>query len=227
MDTADLQTVLTRLFVAVLLSGLLGLERERRGRAAGLRTHILVCLGSTVAMIISEYFARALQASGSPVWMDQGRVAAGIITGIGFLGAGTIMTHAGAPRGLTTAAMVWFAAILGVGVGAGYLTLSAIATAFALASTYGLERLENFIPSHERMAVKMRMKGDMSQADAVENYFTAHGFHVLQHQSHVGKEGNLIQVSYELGCRQRPRISAFVNDVCSAVPAIQEIEVDY
>lgn len=141
--------------VALLLSGAIGLERQRKGRGAGLRTHVLVCLGATLLMIVSEYVARNGVAGGA--LLDRARIAAGIITGIGFLGAGTIMKSGQEKVGLTTAAMIWFAAAQGIAVGAGYLLTAFIGTAFALVVVMAFSALEQrlLMPGHFLLSLQL------------------------------------------------------------------------
>ena len=107
-------SVLLRLIMAVLLGGLVGIEREIHGRPAGFRTHVVVCLGATMMMIASDHIISS--ANGDPVF-NVNRMAAGIITGIGFLGAGAIIREENVVRGLTTAGCVWFIAGLGIVIG--------------------------------------------------------------------------------------------------------------
>jgi putative Mg2+ transporter-C (MgtC) family protein len=103
-----------RLVVAAILSGFIGAEREKSHKPAGLRTHVLVCLGATLATIAGVYYFSA----------DAGKVVQGVITGIGFLGAGSIMWSRNSVHGLTTAASIWLVAVLGVAVGIGFYWLS-------------------------------------------------------------------------------------------------------
>src|SRR3989338_1666335 len=117
----DLKEIIFRVLFATLLSGLIGLERELRHRGAGLRTHILVCLGSTLIMLTSLYVFDIYK---DVTQVDPGRIAAGIVTGIGFLCAGTIIRYGKAVRGLTTAASLWVTSGLGMAVGAGFYEAS-------------------------------------------------------------------------------------------------------
>ena len=117
----DLKEIIFRVVFATLLSGLIGLERELRHRGAGLRTHILVCLGSTLIMLTSLYVFDIYK---DVTQVDPGRIAAGIVTGIGFLCAGTIIRYGKAVRGLTTAASLWVTSGLGMAVGAGFYEAS-------------------------------------------------------------------------------------------------------
>ena len=117
-------TVLLRLLLAVLCGGAVGLERERKGRPAGFRTHILVCVGASLCMMTNQYL---LQFIGST---DTARLGAGVLTGISFLGAGTIMvTGQRQVKGLTTAAGLWASAAMGLAIGVGFYEAALLACA--------------------------------------------------------------------------------------------------
>jgi putative Mg2+ transporter-C (MgtC) family protein len=131
--------ILTRLVFAFLLGGVIGFEREKKGRSAGLRTHILVCAGSCLIMLVSLYMYELF---GTKVALDPARIAAGVITGIGFLGAGTIIRSAQEVRGLTTAASVWISAAIGLAVGCGFFSGAFITTVMAVITLYLLKPLE-------------------------------------------------------------------------------------
>ncbi len=112
--------ILTRLLVAAMIAAIIGWERERVHKPAGLRTHMLVCMGATLITLVS------IDGIGGS---DPARLAAGIVTGIGFLGAGTIFRDKDHVRGLTTAASVWAVSGIGIAVGAGYYFAAIIAAA--------------------------------------------------------------------------------------------------
>src|SRR5207253_1246753 len=113
------EEALLRLFLAALLGSAVGLERELRDREAGLRTHLLVSLGSALFTVVSAYgFHDFLVRGGTEVRTDPTRIAAQIVTGIGFLGAGAIIRQGLSVRGLTTAATLWVVAAIGMAVGA-------------------------------------------------------------------------------------------------------------
>lgn len=115
--------VLLRVIVAGALGALIGLERERHRRAAGVRTHALVAIGSSLLAASTALF---LQETGQSGTGDVVRIAAGIVTGVGFIGAGTILTSQGRVHGLTTAATIWVTAAIGITAGYGFLLLSAL-----------------------------------------------------------------------------------------------------
>ena len=121
-----------RLVIAVILGALVGFERQSRGRSAGLRTNILVCLGSAAIVVAFEKLILGLNLdSGSIIRMDPARVAAGVITGVGFLGAGSIIKNSNFVRGLTTAASIWIVSAIGITVGLGEYTLAVFLTGHA------------------------------------------------------------------------------------------------
>lgn len=134
-----------RLLIAMLLGGVIGIEREYRSKEAGFRTHFLVALGSALFCIVSQYgFGFDLK--------DSSRVAAQVVSGIGFLGAGTIIFQKNVVRGLTTAAGLWVTAAIGLACGSGMFAAAAIATALIIV---GLEVLILFIPHIGRTVVEL------------------------------------------------------------------------
>ncbi len=138
-----------RLVLAVLLGGLVGFERETHNRPAGFRTHILVCVGSALIMMLSAYGFTEM--SGGNIEVDPSRIAAQVVTGIGFLGAGTILQHRGSIRGLTTAASIWVVSGIGLAVGIGFYFGAVMATFVALISLLLLGRVDRALLSQRRI----------------------------------------------------------------------------
>jgi putative Mg2+ transporter-C (MgtC) family protein len=133
IPTLEWPHVLLRLSVAAVLGGAVGMERELRERQAGLRTHLVVCVGSALFTLVSAYgFHEFLVNGGSLVRTDPTRIAAQIVSGIGFLGAGAIIRQGLSVKGLTTAATLWLVAGIGMACGAGYYSAALFATAGAL-----------------------------------------------------------------------------------------------
>jgi putative Mg2+ transporter-C (MgtC) family protein len=139
----ELETVLI-LILAMLLGGMIGWARERDGKPAGLRTHILVCVGCAMLMATQVFITRNYPGS------DPGRIAAGVITGIGFLGAGAIMQSGGEVKGVTTAASVWITAAIGIAVGLGYYWGALVCTLVTLFVIETLREFERKFFSHRQ-----------------------------------------------------------------------------
>ncbi len=138
MDSTWYMMIL-RLFLAALFGGIIGFERENPNRPAGFRTHILVCVASALIMLTSEYvFLRFEGRTG----MDPTRLGAQVISGIGFLGAGTIIKDKFKVRGLTTAASLWSVACIGLAVGGGYYIGAAAATIIIFITLMALKKME-------------------------------------------------------------------------------------
>ncbi|HMI29843.1 MAG TPA: MgtC/SapB family protein [Gaiellaceae bacterium] len=139
LPTLNWDESLLRLSLAAVLGGMIGIERELREREAGLRTHLLVALGSALFTIVGAYGFHAFLDSGqSVVRADPTRIAAQIVTGIGFLGAGAIIRQGLSVRGLTTAATLWVVAAVGLAAGAGYYSAAVITTAVVLVALWPL-----------------------------------------------------------------------------------------
>ena len=140
-EISDIQ-IITRLIVIVFLSSLVGFERELRGRAAGLRTHILIGLSTCLLMLVSIFVA---QGFGKEHIFDPGRIAAGVVTGIGILCAGTIIRFGASVKCQTTAASLFAVAALGLAVGIGFYLAAYTATALILITLFLLSRFERNI----------------------------------------------------------------------------------
>jgi putative Mg2+ transporter-C (MgtC) family protein len=143
----DYQTIiLLKLLLSAFLGALVGLEREVHGRPAGFRTHLLVTVGACLMAVVSEHYFIKFSAydSSSALRLDPGRVAAQIVTGIGFLGAGVILKDGHTVRGLTTAACLWVAAGIGMSIGVGLYIPGIVVTLLSLVSLLVLKRFERF-----------------------------------------------------------------------------------
>ena len=147
-----------RLLLAMLAGGMVGLEREVRGRQAGFRTNLLVCLGSALVMIVSISFTEVnfQRHDGVNINIDPARIAYGVMTGIGFLGAGAIVKNGLNIRGLTTAAGLWCVAALGLAAGFGLYVVTLIATAMVLLILWILDYVEGALPKMRYRNVTVR-----------------------------------------------------------------------
>lgn len=147
----DMESFL-RLLLATLCGAALGWERERKAKPAGLRTHMMVSLGSAMFVLTGLYYTESL-GQNEPSWFqaDLFRIVAGIIGGVGFLGAGSIIESRGDVRGLTTAASIWVAAATGVACGMGYYGLSIMAIALAMVTLVGVGAFErSYFPEKDK-----------------------------------------------------------------------------
>ena len=161
---------IVRLLVAAVLGGLVGLERKQHGRAAGLRTHLLVALGAAMAMVVSLHFEHVFGKTGAEtsVRIDPARVAYGVMAGIGFLGAGAIIQYGIGVRGLTTAASMWCTAAIGLGAGFGMFTVSFVAVAIVLFALIVLDIVDRHIPVRFTKSIKLDVPG--TSPDAIGRY---------------------------------------------------------
>lgn len=144
VNSVEVNTVgsVYKLVLSMLLGAVVGYERKRKGQSAGVRTFSLISMGATLAMLLSIYVPQEYLGLKNG---DPGRIAAQVITGIGFLGAGAIIQMKGSVRGLTTAAGIWMVAIIGMAVGLGMYWLSIVASLLILFILVQLERIEEYI----------------------------------------------------------------------------------
>lgn len=185
--------IAVRLIVALVLGGMIGLERESMGRPAGFRTHILVSVGSALIMIISAYaFAESL-----PGGYEPGRIAAQVVSGIGFLGAGTIMREGANVRGLTTAASLWTVAGIGLAVGSGFLFAAILATFLVVVTLVVLNQLEwNYLSTkHEMLTLLIQdTPGQLARVFAVLAKYDVNVFNVELSSDDTGEAKLDLQV---------------------------------
>lgn len=147
-----IETVIIRVALAIVISGLIGYERELNNRPAGFRTHILVCVGATVVSLIQLQLIEDMRdllvlypEMADTLKIDSSRIIAQVVTGVGFLGAGTIIFHKGSVKGLTTATTVWTVACIGLAIGLGQYTIAFVAGASVGVANMFLKRVEDKI----------------------------------------------------------------------------------
>ena len=198
-----LLTVLTNLFVAALAGALIGLERTYHGRPAGFRTHVLVCTASSLLMLLGTDAAATL--SGLPleaVRVDPARMAQGIMTGIGFLGAGVIMKDGLTVRGLTTAASIWMTASIGIIFGAGFYAAAVAATLLTLATLSIFSWLERIFPAFvfARLVIRFAREAALAE-DALRALIQQHRSRVTHTAYRLKGDGKYTE--YEMTLRSR------------------------
>jgi putative Mg2+ transporter-C (MgtC) family protein len=195
----EYQGTLLRLAVAALLGGVIGLERHRSDKAAGMRTHMLVSLGSALVMIVSAYgFDEVLRPA--RVTLDPSRVAAQVVSGIGFLGAGTILRRNEMVHGLTTAASIWAVAAVGLAAGGGLYLAAVTATAIILAILTAMKSLEERILIREgRQNVSLLVEQGAVASMAIEVALQQAGVELLGLRIRSGDEPSVRRVDVTIG----------------------------
>lgn len=173
INSAEITTTssIYKMFVSLVLGAVVGYERKRRGQSAGVRTFSLISMGAALAMILSIYVPQLYTGSldGDPT-----RIAAQVVTGIGFLGAGAIIQMKGSVRGLTTAAGIWMVASIGMAVGAGMYWLSLIATLLILFILVQLERIERKVSlGRDSRIIRIQVGSIVSDIDPYRKTLTA------------------------------------------------------
>ncbi|MDR2186960.1 MAG: MgtC/SapB family protein [Azonexus sp.] len=202
MDS-DYITVSIHLIGALAAGGVIGIERSIRARPAGFRTHTLVCMASSLLMLVTLYQWKWLP--GVPmetVRTDPTRMAQGIMTGIGFLGAGVIFKEGLSVRGLTTAASIWITAAIGILIGVGFYMPAILATALTLGVLSAFRWLETRLPSDVYAHHALRFKRDevLSEAE-VREFLARHGFSVANISYRITEDGAFFE--YKMILRTR------------------------
>lgn len=224
----DLHLVMIgRLLLASLLGGLIGLEREIHGRPAGFRTHLLVSLGSCLFVVTSiQFYLTFGNLSGSgPLGVDPGRVAAQVVTGIGFLGAGAIIREGSSIRGLTTAACLWVAAAIGVSIGVGLYLISLAVTGVALISLLLLKKIENRIKRDSYGTIKIWSRDIDGQMQRLVNVLGECGLELLD--ADVEKDVVSSEIFFAFDVKSNTKEIAFnILDLIVAVEGVKKVRLD-
>jgi uncharacterized membrane protein YhiD involved in acid resistance len=207
-----------RLLVATVLGGLIGLERELAGKPAGLRTNVLICLGSALLTQLS-HMVPVLFGSGDPA-----RIAAQVVAGVGFLGAGTILRQRQAVHGLTSAATIWVVMAVGVTVGAGLIRGALIATVLILGTLVFLRRMEHWLAGQEVVTVSLALTGKVPEPASVLRH--AGLKRKLLHSRWTASAGD--QGRLTLTWRGKPRDIEMLSAVLGAIPgtSVESWEVE-
>ena len=222
--------VVARLLATVVLCGLIGLERETRDQAAGFRTHILLGLGAALFTLVSAYgfpeFSRAaLESGGRGVQFDPTRIAAQVVTGVGFLGAGAIIRRGLDVRGLTTAASLWAAAAIGLAAGAGFYFGAAATTAVVLIALYLLRGVRIFVVSRFRTAfgvLDVHFADAGSEIPSVVGIIEGRGVRIRNTDAEI-EDG---RASYSLQLRIPPgrSVQEIIGEI-SGLPTVKSVKI--
>lgn len=183
-----------KLFVSLLLGAVIGLERRQKGQVAGMRTFALISMGATLAMLVSIYIPQEYMGLKNG---DPGRIAAQVISGIGFLGAGAIIQMKGSVRGLTTAAGIWMTACIGLAVGAGMFVIATSACFLIIAILKAFEFFEKiFLRGTEQNVIRLKVGRIVKDAKFYHEYFEKYNVHVSYQYLRYDYTENLTTFNY-------------------------------
>lgn len=204
-----------RLLLSVVIGCVIGIERERKNRPAGMRTHVLVCVGATLVavmeqMMIADIMSLSLLPGGTGIGISFGRLSAQVISGIGFLGAGTIFTSQKKIAGLTTAASLWAVACLGLAIGMGYYLLAAAGCILVMVT---LTLLQRVVKVNSVKHVEVKFVHRVETLVFINDYFQSIGVHVIDIDFHVENKGkyNLYTNIYTLDMQGKATYKDIVN----------------
>jgi putative Mg2+ transporter-C (MgtC) family protein len=197
-----------RILGALLIGGLIGLERSFHGRPAGFRTHSLVCIASALLMLVTVYQNEWMtQVALDAIRTDPTRMAQGIMTGIGFLGAGVIFKEGLTVRGLTTSASIWVTASIGILIGIGFWYPAILGTIATLAVLSAFRAIENRLPSEFYAHHHLRFKRESVMAeDKLRELVGGYGFTIANLSSRLINDGRTFE--YRMVIRSRDRANA-------------------
>jgi putative Mg2+ transporter-C (MgtC) family protein len=214
--------IVIRLTLAALFGAIIGLERERKNWAAGLRTHMLVYVGSALAMMVSACGFMDILGTKNVV-LDRSRIAAQVISGIGFIGAGTILfLRDGIVPGLTTAAGLWTVAAIGLATGGGMYFMASVTTTLAIIILLILQPLEKRFSERSKMhSLKIILSGQAKSLQIVSEVFQSNNLNVSS--CTVNKTDNNYIVSFSFRNINNKHLSQFINDLQSDVGIIEVI----
>ncbi len=226
MASNELLEIIIRLAAAIAAGGLIGLERSYHGRPAGFRTHTLVCLSSALLMLVTVYEGQWFSPHGeSRVVVDPTRMAQGIMTGIGFLGAGVIMREGLSVRGLTTAASIWVTAAIGILFGIGFNMPALLAVAATLGTLSSFRWIESRMTteSYAQFHVKFRRAEIMSE-EVLREMGKELGFSIANLTFVLTEEGRMFE--YRMGIKTlNPHVLKALSDRLQGVASVVEYSI--
>jgi len=217
--------ILIRLTLASFFGAIIGLERERKDWTAGLRTHMIVCVGSALFMLVSSYgFSDVLK--NKDVVLDPSRVAAQVVSGIGFIGAGTIMfLKQGIVRGLTTASGLWTVAAIGLASGGGMYFAAVAATVLALIILWGLKPLEKkYLGKFKHKSIKIITETREKSTDVINKVFQNPDLEIVSFL--LNQLDNGFEISFKLKNYSKTQLAELIHDL-ETEKGIKEVIMDY
>lgn len=196
-----------KLLLSLLLGSVIGLERRRKGQIAGMRTFSLICMGATLAMLVSIYIPQEYMGLKNG---DPGRIAAQVISGIGFLGAGAIIQMKGSVKGLTTAAGIWMTAAIGLAIGAGMYMISLLAVLFILFILAFAERYEQTLfKAGESKIIRVKAHGIVEDLEPYRKVFKDFNIHIVDEFIRYDYGGEHTIINFIILAKGQPNFALF------------------
>lgn len=218
-----LADIFTRLLLAGILAGIIGMEREFRSKDAGLRTHFLVGVGSALIMIVSQYgFMQVVKYNNIAV--DPSRIAAQVVSGIGFLGAGTIITNKKVVRGLTTAAGIWVAAGIGLACGAGLYIIAIFSTVVVL---LGLEILQRIFKLNSHKILELKIIFFRKPKDEIDILLKEEAAQILSYTTEIDRLDEHNQYHFECRFKCKANFDTFqLIKKINQIYGVQKVDIE-
>jgi putative Mg2+ transporter-C (MgtC) family protein len=225
--TPEELVILVRVLAAVVVGGLIGFERTFHGRPAGFRTHALVCVASSLLMLVTVYQNQWMTVVPlDAIRTDPTRMAQGIMTGIGFLGAGVIFKEGLTVRGLTTAASIWITAAIGILLGVGFYFAATLGAAATVAILSAFRLIERRLPTefYAHHSVTFQRSAVIAE-DELRRLIGEHGFSISNLSYRVSEGGTLFEYGMVIKSRDRRNAAALARHL-SQLPEVLEFRID-
>jgi putative Mg2+ transporter-C (MgtC) family protein len=220
-----MRIILEHLVIALVAGGLIGVERTYHGRPAGFRTHALVCLASSALMLVTLYQNQWFPASSDAVRMDPTRMAQGIMTGIGFLGAGVIFKEGLTVRGLTTAASIWITAAIGILAGIGFYFPMAVTALLTLGTLSVFRWIEARMPVQFYARLEVRFQRDATMREAeLRRFIGDQGFSIANLSYRYSAEAGVCDYGMVIRT-QHPEHVGSLSEALQGMAAVQEFRM--
>lgn len=219
----SIHDIIIRLVLAGILAGIIGIERELKSKDAGLRTHFLVGIGSALIMIVSQYGFTDVVIYNN-IAVDPSRIAAQVVSGIGFLGAGTIIINKKVVRGLTTAAGIWVAAAIGLASGAGLYWIAIITTVAVLV---GLEILQRVFKLNSHKVIELKIIFNSKPKDDLIELLGRNSLHILSFNTETERleENNRYHINCRFRCKKNVNTLNLLNQI-NEIPGVSYVNIE-